>query len=163
MPTRLVFEEVVVADARICEASNERRLVAHRATIDSVVVQLLPALRWRAMRFTAQPAISYTNACSMCGAQQQPACNRQRGDLVSCQLGHTLQVVVLPNGHESPANVVLQGGLLCVEHAAFSRSAPRERAPAERHSVGKKRKLTLRNSCKVEVELPPGTPNLRYV
>ena len=55
MPTRLVFEEVVVADARIREASNERRLVAHRATIDGVVVQLLPALRWRAMRFTAQP------------------------------------------------------------------------------------------------------------
>ena len=141
MPTRLVFEEVVVADARIREASNERRLVAHRATIDGVVVQLLPALRWRAMRFTAQ-LFHYTNACSMSGGQQQPAWDRQRGDLISCQLGHTLQVAVLPNGHESPANVVLQGGLLCVEHAAFSRRAPRERAPAGRHSVGKKRKLS---------------------
>ena len=129
MPTRLVFEEVVVADARIREASNERRLVAHRATIDSVVVQLLPALRWRAMRFTAQPLFHHTNACSMCGGQQHPhlAWDRQRGDLISCQLGHALQVVVLPNGHESPANVVLQGGLLCVEHAAFSRNALRER------------------------------------
>ena len=143
MPTRLVFEEVVVADARIREASNERRLVAHRATIDGVVVQLLPALRWHAMRFTAQ-LFHHTNACSMCGGQQQQARDRQRGDLTSCQLGHTLQVAVLPNGHESPANVVLQGGLLCVEHAAFSRSAPRERAPAERHSVGKKRKLIAR-------------------
>ena len=161
MPTRLVFEEVVVADARIREASNERRLVAHRATIDGVVVQLLPVLRWRAMRFTAQ-LFHHTNACSMCGGQQQQARDRQRGDLISCQLGHTLQVAVLPNGHESPANVVLQGGLLCVEHAAFSRRAPRERAPAGRHSVGKKRKLTCA-PCKVEVELPPGPANLRHV
>ena len=136
MPTRLVFEEVVVADARIREASNERRLVAHRATIDSVVVQLLPALRWRAMRFTAQ-LFHHTNACSMCGGQQHPhlAWDRQRGDLISCQLGHALQVVVLPNGHESPANVVLQGGLLCVEYCRVL--AQRERAPAERHSVGR--------------------------
>ena len=161
MPTRLVFEEVVVADARIREASNERRLVAHRATIDGVVVQLLPALRWHAMRFTAQ-LFHHTNACSMCGGQQQQARDRQRGDLISCQLGHTLQVAVLPNGHESPANVVLQGGLLCVEHAAFSRRAPRERAPAGRHSVGKKRKLILL-PCKVAVELPPGPANLRHV
>ena len=129
MPTRLVFEEVVVADARIREASNERRLVAHRATIDSVVVQLLPALRWRAMRFTAQPLFHHTNARSMCSGQQQPAWDRQRGDLISCQLGHALQVVVLPNGHESPANVVLQGGLLCVEHCrVLAQRAARARA-----------------------------------
>ena len=63
MPTCLVLEEVVVADARIGKAGNERRLVAHRATIDSVVVQLLPALRWRAMRFTAQ-LLHHTHACS---------------------------------------------------------------------------------------------------
>ena len=47
------------------------------------------------------------------------------GDPNSCQLGHSLQVAVLPNGHEPLANGVLKGGLLCVEHCREEKFSPR--------------------------------------
>ena len=47
---------------------------------------------------------------------QHPAGAGNADDPNSCQLGHALQVAVLPNGHEPLANGVLKGGLLCVEH-----------------------------------------------
>ena len=98
MPTCLVLEEVVVTDARIRKARNERRLVAHRATVGGIVFQLLPALEWRGTRFIA--ALHHINACPLgVSLRVWPGFLAEASVAdthSSCLLGHTLTGVGAP-------------------------------------------------------------------